>query len=148
LASDPRWPRFGPRAAALGVHSALALPLVAEEAMGAVNLYGRLPDAFSPLDRARGLLLAAFAGIALSAALARRDDRRRSEELHGALATRELIGQAQGMLIERERITADEAFEVLRRASQRLNVKLREVAQTLIDSGEDPDTGGGRYRPR
>jgi AmiR/NasT family two-component response regulator len=60
------------------------------------------------------------------------------------LVTRELIGQAQGILIERERISADQAFHVLRQASQHLNVKLREVARDLIDTGERPDTGSPR----
>jgi AmiR/NasT family two-component response regulator len=55
------------------------------------------------------------------------------------LATRELIGEAQGILIERERITSDEAFAVLVRASQHLNIKLREVARRLVDTGETPD---------
>jgi AmiR/NasT family two-component response regulator len=52
-----------------------------------------------------------------------------------------LIGQAQGILIERERITGDQAFDVLRRASQHMNIKLREVAETLVETGESPDTG-------
>ena len=55
--------------------------------------------------------------------------------------TRELIGQAQGILMERERVTASKAFDILRRASQHLNVKLRDVAQGIVDTGSDPDTG-------
>jgi hypothetical protein len=141
LAEDPRWPQFGPPASIYGVHSLLALPLLAGAPAGALNLYGRQPRAFSGVDQARALLLAAFAGLALSSARTHEDDERRNVDLHSALITRELIGQAQGILIERERITADQAFDVLRRASQHLNVKLREVAQTLIDTGEDPDTG-------
>jgi len=58
--------------------------------------------------------------------------------LHAALSSRETIGEAMGILMERERITAHQAFDILRRASQHLNVKLREVAQNLIDTGEDP----------
>jgi AmiR/NasT family two-component response regulator len=50
-----------------------------------------------------------------------------------------VIGQAQGILIERERITADEAFDILRRASQHLNRRLREVARDLVDTGETPE---------
>jgi AmiR/NasT family two-component response regulator len=61
------------------------------------------------------------------------------------LATREVIGQAQGILIERKRTTADQAFDVLRRASQHLNLKVRDVAQTLVDTGEDPGTGASRF---
>ena len=69
------------------------------------------------------------------------DEERRIDNLHSALSSREIIGQAQGILMERERIPADQAFDVLRRASQYLNIKLREVAQTLVDTGERPDTG-------
>jgi len=69
------------------------------------------------------------------------DEERRAENLAAALVTRELIGQAQGILIERERITPDQAFVVLRQASQHLNIKLREVAQNLVETGERPDTG-------
>jgi AmiR/NasT family two-component response regulator len=57
------------------------------------------------------------------------------------LGTRETIGEALGILMERERITADQAFDVLRRASQHLNVKLRDIAQNLVDTGETPNTG-------
>ncbi|MGO9148477.1 MAG: ANTAR domain-containing protein [Acidimicrobiales bacterium] len=56
------------------------------------------------------------------------------------MVTRELIGHAQGILIERERITGDQASNISRQASQRLNVKLREVAQDLVDTGERPET--------
>ena len=52
-----------------------------------------------------------------------------------------MVGQAQGILMERERITADQAFDVLRRASQYMNIKLREVAETLVETGESPETG-------
>lgn len=141
LANDPRWPLFGPAAAAKGMRSLLALPLLDDDTPGALNLYARYPEAFGVVDRARGLLLAAVAGLAFSTARSHEDDARREMNLHVALATREVIGQAQGILMERERITADQAFDVLRRASQHLNVKLREVAQTLIETGERPDTG-------
>jgi len=67
--------------------------------------------------------------------------------LHVALANREMIGQAQGILMERERITAEEAFDILRRASQHLNVKLRDVARNLVETGERPDTGGKSGTP-
>lgn len=141
LAVDPRWPAFGPGAAAAGVRSLLALSLTAGGARGALNLYSSYPSAFGLVDRAKGLVLAGLAGVALSWAHAREEDLRQAENLRQALATRELIGQAQGILMERERVTAEQAFDILRRASQHLNVKLREVAQGLIDTGEKPETG-------
>lgn len=144
LGTDPRWPNFGPGAASLGIRSLLALPMAANGTSGAINLYSRYSQAFGVIDRARGLLLAAMAGFACSTARAHEDEERRAENLHAALVTRELIGQAQGILIERERITGDQAFHILRQASQHLNVKLREVAQDLIDTGERPKTGSPR----
>ncbi|HTT91377.1 MAG TPA: GAF and ANTAR domain-containing protein [Acidimicrobiales bacterium] len=141
LAVDPRWPDFGPGAAARGVRSVLALRLAADGTLGALNLYARYPAAFGAVDRAKGVVLAGLAGVALSLAQARDQDVRQAENLRHALVTRELVGQAQGILMEREHITADQAFGILRRASQNLNVKLREVAQDLVDTGERPETG-------
>jgi AmiR/NasT family two-component response regulator len=79
--------------------------------------------------------------VAITAARSLEDEERHIDNLHTALSSREIIGQAQGILMERERITADQAFDILRRASQFLNVKLREVAQNLVDTGERPETG-------
>jgi hypothetical protein len=144
LAGDPRWPNFGPEAAGAGVRSLLALCLSGESTVvGALNLYARYPRAFGAMDRARGLVLAGLAGLALSVAEAHEEELRRAENLRQALVSRELIGQAQGILMERERITADQAFDILRRASQHLNTKLREVAQQLVETGERPPTGAG-----
>jgi GAF domain-containing protein len=141
LETDARWPTFGPAANRQGVRSALALPLIDNGAIGAINLYARYPAAFGVVDRAKGVILASLASVALSAAHTLEDEERRIGNLHSALSSREVIGQAQGILMERERIAADQAFDVLRRASQYLNVKLREVAQALVDTGEKPDTG-------
>jgi GAF domain-containing protein len=144
LADDARWPHFGPQATAAGIRSVLALPLVASGRLGALNLYARYPAAFGVVDRAKGLLLAALAGLALSAARSHEDEERRSENLNMALGTREVIGQAQGILMERERITPGEAFDILRHASQHLNRKLRDVAQDLVDTGERPEADQSR----
>jgi len=140
LTDDPRWPTFGPAAARAGIRSALAFSL-SEQPVSALNLYARLPAAFGATDRAKGLIFATLAGLALDLAGERADDLLRVANLHEALRTRELIGQAQGILIERERITGDQAFDVLRRASQHLNIKVREVAQTLVETGETPAGG-------
>jgi GAF domain-containing protein len=140
LADDPRWVSFGPGAAQAGVRSALALRLSDDASRGAaLILYARYPRAFGALDRAKGVILAAMAGLALSAAEAHQDEVR--DSIQGALATREMIGQAQGILMEREHITADQAYDILRRASQHLNTKIRDVAQALVDTGQSPQTG-------
>ena len=138
LQVDDRWPQFGPRATRLGVRCLLAIPLLAEGTLAALNLYARVPLAYGATDRAKGLLLATLAGHALHSAQLRQDEETHSDQLQQALVTRSLIGQAQGILMERERISADQAFDVLRRASQNLNIKLREVAQRLVDTGEAP----------
>lgn len=139
LADDRRWPKFGPAAVAAGIRSVLAFRLSAAR-LSALNLYARLPAAFGVTDRAKGSILATLAGIAVNSAEEREGDERVVKSLHQALQSRELIGQAQGILMERERISAEQAFDVLRRASQRLNVKLRQVAQTLVDTKDAPAT--------
>ncbi len=141
LAADKRWPTFGPEAAALGVRSVLSYSLSVER-LSALNLYAHLPSAFGATDRAQGQLFATLARLALELAEERAADGQRLANLTDALRTRELIGQAQGILMERERITADLAFDVLRRASQRLNVKLRSVAERLVETGESPAVRG------
>ncbi len=137
LREDPRWPTFGPEAVTAGIRSVLAYSL-SPERLSALNLYAHLPAAFGATDRGKALLFATLARIALDTAQERETDEINSEHLHAALRTRELIGQAQGILMERERITADQAFDVLRRASQDLNIKLREVAVNLVETGEAP----------
>ncbi len=141
LDRDLRWLHFAPSAAAAGIRSVLALPLVANSQPAALNLYARYPAAFGVIDRSKAALLASLAGLALSVAHSHEDEERRAANLQTALSSRETIGAAMGILMERERITAHQSFDILRRASQHLNLKLREVAQNLIDTGEDPDTG-------
>ena len=142
LRNDGQYPNFGPRAATDGIRSALALRIVTDRPRGALNLYAALPRAFGAFDRAKGVILASHASSALGIAENRAaDSERADQQLHAALASRGTIGQAQGILMERERITAEQAFEVLRKASQDLNVKLRDVAQGLVDTGEDPRGG-------
>jgi len=142
LADDSRWRTFGPAATEAGIRSLLAFPLASRRA-SALNLYARMPRAYGALDRAKGLIFATLGGIALGTAEDRATEDERAGNLREALQSRELIGQAQGILMERERITADQAFDVLRRASQHLNRKLRDVAETVVTTGESPaaDTG-------
>ena len=146
LADDDRWASFGPVAAQAGIRSALAVRM-SDQPASALNLYAHLPGAFGATDRAKALIIATLAGVALDAAEERAGDEKRLANLHEALLTRELIGQAQGILMERERITGPQAFDVLRRASQHLNIKVREVARTLIETGEAPPTGRAPRSP-
>jgi GAF domain-containing protein len=144
LDTDVRWPEFSPAAVRAGIRSVLALPLTPSTHDGALNLYARYPAAFGVVDRATAAILTSLASLALSVAHAHEDEVRRAENLNAALTSRETIGEALGILMERERITANQAFDVLRRASQHLNIKLRDVAQNLVDTGESPDTGPSR----
>lgn len=139
LTSDPAYPQFGPQAASLGIRSVIGLRLMTDRRFGALNLYSDAPHAFGTIDRAKAVILANHCSTALDAAQTRAAvDAKNQDNLQAALASREIIGQAQGILMERERITAERSFDILRQASQDLNVKLRDIAQRLVDSGEDP----------
>jgi GAF domain-containing protein len=144
LGHDLRWLHFAPQATKAGVRSVLALPLSADAQLGALNLYARYPLAFGVVDRAKAAILVSLASLALSVAHSHEDEERHAANLHAALIKRDSIGQAVGILMERERITANQAFDILRRASQHLNIKLREVAQNLVETREGPDTGPPR----
>ncbi len=132
---------FVSHAGTLGIRSALALNLVNSDGSGALGLYARQPTAFDTIDRAERVILASAAGLAISVSRSHADEDRRSHHLRSALINREMTGPAQGILLERERITPDQAFDVLRRASQHLNRKPEIVAQDLVDSVEAPETG-------
>ena len=119
----------------------LALPLSSDSHLGALNLYSCYPAAFGVDGRAKATILVSLASLALSIAHSHEDEERRTANFHAALGSRETIGEALGILMEREHITSEEAFAILRRASQHLNIKLREVARNLIMTGEDPVTG-------
>lgn len=137
LDDDRRWPAFSPEAASLGMRSALAYRLsVQGRTLGALQLYAELPAAFSASDRAQGLLFAIYAGLALAQAQAQEAEEAKLDDLQIALVSREIIGQAQGILMQREKITAEQAFQLLRRSSQHLNRKLRTVAQDVVDTGQ------------
>lgn len=139
LLDDQRWPQFSPRAAGLGLRTALAYRLsVGGKTIGALQLFAQLPDAFNVFERAEGLVFATLAGLALAQAKAQQAEELNVENLQRALASREVIGQAQGILMQREKITADQAFQLLRRSSQHLNRKLRTVAQDVVDTGTIP----------
>ncbi len=133
LRAEDRWPEFSQRATeATGVRSVLSLRLFAEQdTMGALNLYSKEPDAFGTEAQAIAAVFAAHASVAMSSS-------RREANLERALESRDVIGQAKGILIANGQLTADEAFEALRQASRNLNVKLRDVADRVVYTGELP----------
>jgi GAF domain-containing protein len=127
LSQERRWPHFSQRAhQATGVESILSLRLFAEEdTMGALNLYSTHTDAFDDQDVAVGSVFAAHAAVALANA-------HRKANLESKALTRDIIGMAKGIIMARQHVSEDEAFDVLRRASQRMNVKLRELAVRVV----------------
>ncbi|MEY2454727.1 MAG: hypothetical protein QOD92_4301 [Acidimicrobiaceae bacterium] len=136
---DGRWPAFSAAAQEQGVQSALSLPLVHRgEGKGAFNLYALEPDGFSQEDRDHGSLFAEQAAVAVANAEVYWRTYDLTQNLQVALENRDVIGQAKGILMTRHGLTADEAFDELRRASQRRNVKLREIADAVARTGELP----------
>jgi AmiR/NasT family two-component response regulator len=104
-----------------------------------LTLSSAAPDGLDDEARAMGGTLAAYAAVAASFTRDRDELRRREAALHRALNTRDVIGQAKGILMERNRMTAGQAFDVLRNTSQRLNRKLGDVAERLAESGTLPE---------
>ena len=141
LAVEPGWPRFAPEAAARGYASIVSTALLADSRQsrlsGALNIYSTRRGALAAADRDIALLLAAHASLVLATTQAVTSAELQAAHLRKAIESRDVIGQAKGILMQRRGITADEAFDILRRASQGLNVKLADLAQTL--SAGHPD---------
>ena len=134
LSKEERWPRFSRRAAEeAGVASAVAFRLfVQEDTLGALNFFSKRTGAFREDDvKATGSVFAAHAAIALVSA-------RQQEHMERAVESRDVIGQAKGILMAQQHVTAEQAFDILRRASQRLNTKLVDVAARVAKTGEAP----------
>jgi hypothetical protein len=135
LATDSRWPDFGPKAAALGLGAHLAFQFNAEpHTRGALNLYSTEPYG---IDDDSVHLASLFAGqLAVAMGWAKQD-----ETMSQALATRNVIGQAVGIVMERYTLDADRAFAFLARLSQSGNVKLRQVATSLVEAANAKSQG-------
>jgi GAF domain-containing protein len=133
LSKETRWPAFSVRAGAeTGIESILSFRLfVDEDTLGSLNLYSTIVDAFDDNDLAVGAVFAAHAAVAFSKARSR-------EQLQRQVQSRDQIGIAKGILMNRFRISDDDAFTMLRVASQRLNLKLRVVADEVAYTGEFP----------
>lgn len=134
LLADERWPRLAAAAATrVPVRSVYAERLrVGDRTLGAINLYAEKPNAFDDNDREVAPIFVAYAGLAVFAA-------GNNRELTQALQTRDVIGQAKGILIARYGIDDEAAFEMLRQASMRLNRKLRLLAQDVVDRNIDTE---------
>ena len=134
ITTDQRWPTFGPVVAeSAGVHSVLSnrLTLDDEQAMAGLNLYSLRRDAFDDQALQLATLLATHAGVIISGMLAKQ----KAANLEIALISSRDIGVAIGILMTRYQISRDEAFDLMRMASQRAHRKLRDIAVDVAETG-------------
>jgi GAF domain-containing protein len=136
---DDRWPDYLQRAVEKGNLSSLSVPLAIdkdEQVTGALNIYARRPDAFDADSRSVATRFAPYAVVAVGNLQAYQNARDMADNLQTALESRAVIDQAKGILMERHKLTADQAFQLLARASMNSNRKVRDVAEHLVLTGE------------
>ena len=133
MTTEERYPTYSRRVAEqTGIRSSLSFQLFTDEdSLGALNLYSPQSRAFDEAARAEGFVFAAQAAVALRSA-------QHEEQLRAGMASRNLIGQAQGIIMERFKVTPNQAFAILARISQETNSRLRDVARYLVDTREFP----------
>lgn len=137
---DARWPVFATEVANLGVRSMMSHQLYTRrEVLGCLNLYSTELKAFDRASAEIGQALAAHAAVALASA-------QNNARLREAMQTRSRIGEATGILMERYKVTSEEAFALLVKASQNLNTKLRDLAEDLVETGALPQGSAGPSR--
>jgi GAF domain-containing protein len=135
LETERRWPDYTARALGLGIRSMISFRLfVQEDTMGALDFYSAAPHAYDRHSKVVGQVFASLAGVALKAAIT-------EAGLDATIRTRDVIGQAKGIMMERHTVSAGEAFDRLRTISQGLNRPLREVALDIATTGEIPRLG-------
>jgi GAF domain-containing protein len=143
-AEDDRWPEFAKEAARHGIRSTVSLPVIArEQALGALNFYSRRAGAFDARSVARMADFARHAAVVLANTHVYWAARRLSDNLRQALESRATIDYAIGIIMAGGGRTPDEAFQVLVRASQRENRKLRDIAAEIVERASRRDTVGG-----
>jgi len=135
--TDTRWPGYIEAAARHGCRSSLSVPLPLHEGVtGGLNVYAREPAAFDDDSREGTPRLASYAAVAAGNMLLYEDAVARAANLEVALRSRAVIDQAKGMLMERFRLTADQAFQALAQVSMESNRKVRDIAERFVESGE------------
>jgi GAF domain-containing protein len=134
LPEDSQWDGFSEEASQHGLNSVLAIPLVvANQSLGSLNLYSTEVDGFDEESVHLATMFAQQAGVAVHNSQLYYNSVKLSQQLEEALVSRAVIDQAKGILMEREGVNADEAFEMLRKASQELNLKVRDIARQIVD---------------
>ena len=138
LPGDTRWPRSAARLSTLGVRSMfscrLALDAAPDHRLGGLNLYATQPQAFNTHDQMLGILLSSLGAVLVDAA-------RQQEHLHNAIESRQVIGEAIGLLRAKSKLSSEQAFDLLANASQRTNIRMRDLAQQIADgtrTGNEP----------
>lgn len=133
--TDETWPSFSKRAATeTGTRSMVTVVLELHDgARAALNLSSSEVDAFSEEDITMSAVFAAQAGVALGNALTHANSLKKVAELEEGMRTRQVIGQAVGIIMSTRQVDADEAFDILRKISQAANIKLRDIATRLVD---------------
>jgi anti-anti-sigma factor len=147
LDAETRWPTFTPKARALGISAILSSPLLAHDLpVGALNIYSRTATAFAAHEQELAGVFAKEASAILTSVGADVSDDQMASRVHRALRIREVIAEAQGVIMERQDIGDKEAFDVLRRSSRLSGKPIREGARDVVDSTHHnpPDLGAGR----
>ena len=139
MRSEQRWPDYAQNVTALGVLSSLSVPLPFQgTSIGALNTYTSQPKIFDDTDVELVQEVAAWIAIAVGNAEAAARTSDDLIQLRALMMSRACIEQAKGILMERHKITEDEAFTILTHASQRTNTKLRDIASELVRTGALP----------
>jgi GAF domain-containing protein len=134
MASEPRWPEFAAAALDCGVRSSLSVGIPIQEAVtGALNIYGRETDAFDADAVALAQTFAGYAAVAMANAHLYSTTAALAEQMAEAMTSRAVIEQAKGIVMAQRGVSAAAAFDILSRASQSANRKLRDIAQALVD---------------
>ena len=137
ITDDGPWPEFAAEAEKSGVRSVLAVPLVASDRpLGALNLYSKTAESYSEADEETALLFSEQASVACANAEVYWRTYSLTEHLREALESRDVIGQAKGILMARRGCTPEVAFEALRKVSQHRNIKLRQIAEQVVYLGD------------
>ena len=148
MRTDHRWATFAARASDHGVLSSLSVPLVVEDrSLGALNFYAEAEGAFTDTNEEVGEGFAAKDAIVVANAQAYWGAHERSVNLDEAMRSRAVIEQAKGIIMARTGVSADAAFEILVRASQRENRKLRTIATELVERAQQPSSAPPKDNP-
>jgi hypothetical protein len=140
LMTDQRWPQLSGLSASSAARGAMSFGLVVNgTTTGVLTLYAAIGASFAAHDVGIGDMLAAHATVTLGRTIERMMFEAQSEAWQRALASRDAIGQAKGILMQQRSMTADEAFQLLRETSQLLNIKLRNVAEHVVDERQLPE---------